>query len=120
MWWDLSTAKYVWYEQSDLEYRKNNWGKLFPGATIDVYEWVGSTLLPSEWSTQADTTQGLTLGISGQPKFSDNSIISVKQVYDSITNSYSNVYYYWVKNSVIVPNAKNLSLIHISEPTRPY
>ena len=107
LWWDLSTAKYVWYEQSDLEYRKNNWGKLFPGATIDVYEWVGSTLLPSEWSTQADTTQGLTLGISGQPKFPDNSIVSVKQVYDNITNSYSNVYYYWVKNSVIVPNAKN-------------
>ena len=107
LWWDLSTAKYVWYEQSDLEYRKNNWGKLFPGATIDVYEWVGSTLLPTEWSTQADTTQGLTLGISGQPKFPDNSIVSVKQVYDSVSNSYSNVYYYWVKNSVIVPNAKN-------------
>jgi hypothetical protein len=107
LWWDLSTAKYVWYEQSDLEYRKNNWGKLFPGATIDVYEWVGSTLLPSEWSTQADTTQGLALGISGQPKFPDNSIVSVKQVYDNITNSYSNVYYYWVKNSIIVPNAKN-------------
>jgi len=107
LWWDLSTAKYVWYEQSDLEYRKNNWGKLFPGATIDVYEWVGSTLLPSEWSSQADTTQGLTLGISGQPKFPDNSIVSVKQVYDNITNSYSNVYYYWVKNSIIVPNAKN-------------
>jgi len=89
------------------EYRKNNWGKLFPGATIDVYEWVGSTLLPSEWSSQADTTQGLTLGISGQPKFPDNSIVSVKQVYDNITNSYSNVYYYWVKNSIIVPNAKN-------------
>jgi len=107
LWWDLSTAKYVWYEQSELEYRKNNWGKLFPGATIDVYEWIGSTLLPSEWSTQADTTQGLALGISGQPKFPDNSIVSVKQVYDSVTNTYSNVYYYWVKNSVIVPDAKN-------------
>jgi len=107
LWWDLSTSKYIWYEQGDLEYRKNNWGKLFPGATIDVYEWVGSTLLPSEWSTQADTTRGLTLGISGQPKYPDNSIVSVKQVYDNITNSYSNVYYYWVKNSIIVPNAKN-------------
>ena len=107
LWWDLSTSKYIWYEQGDLEYRKNNWGKLFPGATIDVYEWVGSTLLPSEWSTQADTTQGLALGISGQPKFPDNSIVSVKQVYDYMTNSYSNVYYYWVKNSIIVPNAKN-------------
>lgn len=110
LWWDLSTAKYLWYEQSDLQYRRNNWGKLFPGATIDVYEWVGSTLLPSEWASQADTPTGLAKGISGQPKFADNSIISVKQVYDSITNSFGNVYYYWVKNKVIVPNSKNRRL----------
>ena len=107
LWWDLSTTKYVWYEQSDLEYRRNNWGKLFPGAMIDVYEWVGSSLLPSEWSAQADTPKGLTQGISGQPKFADNSVISVKQVYDQITNSFSNVYYYWVKNKVTIPSAKN-------------
>ena len=104
LWWDLSTAKYTWYEQGELEYRKNNWGKLFPGATIDVYEWVGSTLLPSDWSTQADTPLGLTKGISGQPKFSDNSAISVKQVYDPITATFSNIYYYWVKNKITVPN----------------
>jgi hypothetical protein len=104
LWWDLSTAKYIWYEQGDLEYRKNNWGKLFPGATIDVYEWVRSTLLPSEWASQSDTSAGLAQGISGQPKFPDNSVISVKQVYDSVTNSYSNVYYYWVKNKVLVPD----------------
>jgi hypothetical protein len=107
LWWDLSSAKYIWYEQSDLEYRRNNWGKLFPGATIDVYEWVGSTLLPSEWSSQADTPIGLTKGISGQPRYADNSVISVKQVYDVITNSFSNVYYYWVKNKVTIPNSKN-------------
>ena len=110
LWWDLSSAKYVWYEQGDLEYRKNNWGKLFPGATIDVYEWVRSTLLPSEWATQADTPAGLVDGISGQPRFPDNSVISVKQVYDNITNSFSNVYYYWVKNKVTVPNRKDRRL----------
>lgn len=107
LWWDLSTAKYQWYEQGDLEYRKNNWGKLFPGATIDVYEWVSSTMLPSEWATLADTTEGLSKGISGQPRFSDNSVISVKQVYDTVTNSFTNIYYYWVKNKTIKPSAKN-------------
>jgi hypothetical protein len=107
LWWDLSTTKYVWYEQSDLTYRKNNWGKLFPGATIDVYEWVGSSYLPSEWNTRAGTATSLTEGISGQPKFIDNSAISVKQVYDQMTNSFSNYYYYWVKNKITVPNVKN-------------
>jgi hypothetical protein len=104
LWWDLSNAKYIWYEQGELEYRKNNWGKLFPGAGIDVYEWVGTSLLPSEWSVQADTPAGLSKGVSGQPKYVDNSTISVKQIYDNITNSFSNLYYYWVKNKVTLPN----------------
>ncbi len=107
LWWDLSTVKYVWYEQGDLTYRKNNWGKLFPGATIDVYEWVGSSYLPSEWSSIADTAAGLTEGISGQPKYADNSVISVKQVYNSASNSFSNYYYYWVKNKVTIPDVRN-------------
>jgi hypothetical protein len=110
LWWDLSTAKYVWYEQGNEIFRKNNWGKLFPGASIDVYEWVRSDMLPSEWAAAADTTEGLTKGISGQPKYPDNSIISVKQLFNNVTNSFENVYYFWVKNKVIVPGNKNRRL----------
>ena len=110
LWWDLSTVKYMWYEQGELEYRKNNWNNIFPGSSIDVYEWVRSSYLPSEWAQLADTAEGLTNGISGQPKFNDNSIISVKQVYNTVSNSFSNVYYFWVKNKVIAPsNVKNRS-----------
>lgn len=103
LWWDLSTVKYVWSEQGDLEYRKNNWNNLFPGSSIDVYEWVRSEYLPAEWASLADTAEGLTLGISGQPKFNDNGVISVKQVYNSVSNSFKNVYYYWVKNKAVAP-----------------
>ena len=107
LWWDLSTAKYIIYEQGDLIYRKNNWGKLFPGCSIDVYEWVSSELLPSEWAAQADTAFGLTQGISGQPKYPDDSVLSIRQVYNPINNSFTNIYYYWVKNKITVPNTKN-------------
>ena len=103
LWWDLSTVKYVWYEQGELDYRKNNWNNVFPGSSIDVYEWVRSEYLPAEWAQIADTAEGLTRGISGQPKFNDNSVISVKQVYNSVSNSFTNVYYYWVKNKVVAP-----------------
>ena len=107
LWWDLSNAKYIWYEQGDEVFKKNNWGKLFPGASIDVYEWVKSSYLPSEWANLADTNQGLAKGISGQPKYPDNSVLSVKQVLNSVTGSFENVYYFWVKNKSIVPNIKN-------------
>ena len=107
LWWDLSTSKYVWYEQGNEVYRKNNWGKLFPGSSIDIYEWVRSTLTPSEWATQADTSSGLAKGISGQPKYPDNSVISVKQVLNTVTGAFENVYFFWVKNKTIVPDIAN-------------
>jgi len=111
LWWDLSTVKYVWYEQGDLEFRRNNWNATFPGSTIDVYEWVKSSYLPSQWATLADTVGGLAQGISGQPKYPDNSVLSVKQVYSSLTNSFSNVYYFWVKNKTTLPSTagRNMS-----------
>jgi hypothetical protein len=107
LWWDLSTVKYVWYEQGDAAYRKNNWGRVFPGSSIDIYEWVGTPYLPSEWSQIADTVAGLSQGISGQPKYANDSVYSIKQVYNSATSSFENRYYFWVKNKVTLPDVKN-------------
>ena len=103
LWWDTSAVKYVWYEQGELEYRKNNWGSIFPGSSIQIFEWVKSEYLPSEWAVIADTNEGLIRGISGQPKYPNNSVLSIKQVYDSTTQTFSNVYYFWVKNKVTIP-----------------
>jgi len=110
LWWDLSTLKYIWYEQGDDIFRKNNWGKLFPGATIDIYEWVRSDLLPSAWAAQADTNQGTSNGISGQPKYPANDVVSVKQIFNAVTGSFENVYYFWVKNKLLLPDVKNRRL----------
>jgi hypothetical protein len=110
LWWDLSSVKYVWYEQGELEFRRNSWNTLFPGSMIDVYEWVRTSYLPSQWSAIADTNEGLAQGISGQPKFIDNSVISVKQIWNPISNSFSNVYYYWVKNKITIPEGASRRL----------
>jgi hypothetical protein len=108
LWWDISTAKYQWYEQGDATFRKNHWGALFPGASIDIYEWVRTPLLPSEWSSLADTAQGLVYGISGQPLHPDDTVYSSKHAYDPNSGQFSRVtYYYWVKNSSLIPNVKN-------------
>jgi len=103
LWWDTGAVKYYWYEQGELEYRKNQWGTTFPGSSIQVYEWVSSKLLPSEWAVLADTATGLLQGVSGQPKYADNSVLSVKQVYNSISNTFYNLYYYWVRNKSVLP-----------------
>jgi len=110
LWWDLSTVKYFWYEQGDLTYRRNTWGKTFPGSTIDVYEWVKSRYLPSEWMELADTVQGLAENISGEPKYTDDSVVSRKQIMNSVSGELVTYYYFWVKNKVTVPDIKNRRL----------
>ena len=105
VWWDLSTVKYKWYEQGDQEYKTNNWGDLFPGSSVDVYEWIESRKLPSEYNDEADTPAGLSSRISGTPLHPDNTAFTVKQKYDSVSDSFVNFYYYWIKNSVFLPDA---------------
>ena len=102
-WWDLSKAKWIWYEQGDQEYKTKNWGKLFPGSEVCIYEWVETTLLPSEWNGLADTQAGLADRISGIPLAIDNTKFTIKQKYDSAKDEFVNYYYFWVKNSAVVP-----------------
>jgi len=112
VWWDLSTVKFMWYEQGDSSYRTNNWGRIFPGSSVDVYEWVESSYLPSVYTKLADTADGLSQGISGTPKFSDDFTYSSKYKYDKISGIQTTLYYFWVKNKVIVPNVsfRNISV----------
>lgn len=104
LWWDISTAKWLDYEQDDLAYKIGNWNRLIPEATINVYEWVSSVLLPSEWAALADTNEGFSQGISGQPLYPNDDILSVKVLFNSITGiSTDTIYYYWVRNKRTIP-----------------
>ena len=101
VWWDLSTVKWIWYEQDSQEYKVNHWGQTFPGSSIDVYEWTESRLLPSEWNQRKEATSQ---GISGTALHGDDSQYTVVQKYDSRLDGFVNVYYYWVKGKTTLPS----------------
>jgi hypothetical protein len=106
VWWDLRTVKWIEYEQGDTSYRSGNWNKLAYGAIVDVYEWVESRYLPSEWNTLADTSEGLAENISGQTLYGDE-IYSFKENYNILNGEITEIfYYYWVKNKKTIPNVK--------------
>ena len=100
VWWDLSTVKWLWYEQDTQEYKHNHWGQTFPGSSIDVYEWVESSLLPSEWNLRSEGTGE---AVSGTALHGDDSQYTVVQKYDSRLDSFVNLYYYWVKGKTSLP-----------------
>jgi hypothetical protein len=106
LWWDLRTAKFINSYDNDIVYRTNTWNQLATGASIDVYEWIETSLTPSKWDIQADTSQGLSIGVSGTSLYGD-SVYSIKQTYDKISKTFKNKYYYWVKNKVVIPNSSD-------------
>lgn len=91
VWWDLSTVRYIDYEQGSIKYRTANWGQLFPGSVVNVYEWVESIYPPSQYALNGGT---------GTPKYT-NAYVTLTYV-DPSTNVTTVKYYFWVsgKDSV--------------------
>jgi hypothetical protein len=103
LWWDLRTAKFLDSHDTDLVYRNSTWNTIFPGASIDIYEWVETKYTPEKWNSLADTEEGVTAGISGTSLYG-NDVYSLVRKYDSVAKSFKNTYYFWVKNKKTVPN----------------
>jgi hypothetical protein len=103
LWWDLRTVKFINSYDSDMLYRTSTWNTLATGATVDICEWVETTLLPEAWNKLADTESGLAAGISGTSLYG-NTVYSLRQRYDTVSQSTSTLYYYWVKNKKTIPN----------------
>ena len=103
LWWNIETIK--WYNpyQGDLQFKSNTWNQIIPGFSIDVYEWVESTYLPSEWDSLADTTEGLAEGISGQSLYGDETYVFLNS-YDTVSGVAIPKYYYWVKSKTTIPD----------------
>ena len=116
VWWNLTNAKFYNPYQGSIEYSTQNWNRLFEGNTINVYEWVESDVVPSQWDSQADTEKGFEKGYSGTSLYGDNAF-STKKVYDNVAKTFKTKYYFWVSNKTIIPDVefRHLSLKDITE-----
>ena len=83
-WWNIDNLRYINYEQGSLTYRANNWGRLFPGSTVQVCEWVESDMPPSAYAG------------TGTPLHPDNSAYCVVSTVNPNTKLITSRYYYWV------------------------
>ena len=109
VWWDLTNAKFLNVYQGNIIYKTNNFNKLFLESSIDVYEWVETKYTPQQWDKLSSEPEGETLGVSGISKYGSN-IYAQKRVYDSIAQSFTNYYYFWVKNKNTIPDSEHRSL----------
>ena len=112
-WWDLNTVRYIDYEIDDDSYRWTNWGKIAPGTTIDIYEWVRSPVSPSNWSSyvaqgQSFSQYGINYSASGKVKNATNPAWTQETEYDQ-TGLPKTWYYFWVTNATTLPFPSNRS-----------
>jgi len=103
IWWDLSSVRYVEYEQDELIYRLTNWGSTFPGSKINVYQWVESTVLPSQYVNNGGT---------GTPLHPKDTEYCTYGYVDQVGNVHL-TYYFWVTNLDTVYPGKTNSVISI-------
>ena len=96
LWWNTNRVRVRWYEQADNNYRSKYWGTYISGSEFNVYEWIESREIPSEYSGK------------GTPLSLENYIVD--QVFNRNTNTYTNIYYYWVKGIDLVPANKGRTL----------
>lgn len=90
LWWDLSDCKYIHYEQGTPIYRRDNWGKLFLGSQISIYEWVRSPAPPASYS-----------GTGTVKNFTD---YVYRKEFSPEYGEYVDVYYFWVKDKTTTPS----------------
>jgi hypothetical protein len=97
IWWNTSNARFIDVNQDDVVYASRRWGQLFPGSTVDVYQWVASSVAPADYAgpgTPLDTTSYvLSSSLNQQGIFSTE-------------------YYFWVSgiNTVNTAAKKTLSI----------
>ena len=110
-WWNLDTIRYIDYEQDTLIYRLNNWGNLFPGSTVSVYEWVESELTPSQYAAN------LAPGVPLYPD--DNSYVQISYA-DPSSGAIKIKYYFWVSGITTVATGvpRTLSIQGIEDAIR--
>ena len=99
IWWDLAKVKYNYAEQSDWAYRSTFWGSVFPGSTIDVYEWIESSLPPSAYDGEGVVY---------------NANLFVQNT-EYTNQSASTKYYFWVRGGRDISENHTLSPYNVSQ-----
>lgn len=114
LWWDLTNTRYMYYEQpaarsgdesllDNLRYRRDNWGRLFPGSEVEIFEWVKSPVPPSEYTGD------------GTPRDTGSfTQVSYSNIYTGVVNYH---YYFWVKNRTTKPGIVNRTLTALEVAT---
>ena len=101
IWWNTTNARFIDPNQDDIVYASRRWAQLFPGSTVDVYQWVLSSTPPA--------------GYTGEGRPLNTTSYTVRA---QLTNlgTFETVYYFWVTGitTIATNEGKTLSTTGIA------
>lgn len=101
IWWDIRNARFIDPNQNDIVYASRLWSQMFPGSTVDVYQWISSSVPPAQYPGP------------GTPKSTTNFVVTSEVNEQGI---FGTIYYFWVTGlrTVAKESGKTLSLESIA------
>ena len=113
VWWNLATVKFLdpftdvigasdARDATELAYRVANWSRIAPNTSVDIYQWVLSTVDPNTYMnlTMSDTT-GTFVGTVYNP---DNPSWVQNVIVDPASGQLVTQYYFWVAGLTVTPS----------------
>lgn len=82
MWWDVSSVRFIDPNQDDIVYASRRWGQPFPGSTVDVYQWISSTVPPANYTGPGT--------VASSVSYTVNTSLTEEGVF-------ATTYYFWVR-----------------------
>ena len=83
IWWDTNNVRFIDPNQDNIVYSSRRWGQVFPGSSIDVYQWIESDVIPAQYTGPGVPLSSLTYTIRTNL---------------NIDNIFVTRYYFWVRN----------------------
>jgi hypothetical protein len=105
VWWNIGTVRFVDPNQDNIVYASRRWAQIFPGSSVDVYQWIQSTTPPAAYAGP------------GVPLNIDSYTISTRL---NASGTFNTEYYFWVRGITTVATqlGKTLSVATIADYIR--
>jgi Pyruvate/2-oxoacid:ferredoxin oxidoreductase gamma subunit len=102
VWWDTNAVRFIDPNQDDITYASRRWGQIFPGSSVDVYQWILSTVPPTSYTGP------------GVPYSTSSYSINSRLNRDGI---FATEYYFWVRGitTTAVQQGKTLSVATVAQ-----
>ncbi len=64
IWWDISSVRFIDPNQDNITYASRRWSQLFPGSTVNVYQWIVSNTPPASYTGEGTPLNNLSYTVN--------------------------------------------------------